>query len=593
MKKSAAVFLIIISLFFLVAEAQSAINIGYLSDGRPSAPTNVQASDRTYIDRVQVTWTASPEATSYTIYRATLRWGAKTPLGTTSDTTYDDTTALAGKIYYYYIKATNASGTSNFSVYNTGWWIGPTGKGSPQFRAIGGVSMGAYGAMNIGLGRPDFFSSIASLGGPLDMAYMLKFLEVDMLGNYDNPSIYPNRDTAIDMLQDLTISFGNPVYFNPLSTYYPPGITAQNARIPTTLLNFKDGEFNRNGSFPVITYEDPGPGDWVEVLLALDSNGNGKRDIGEPILRQLHEPFTDTNGNGMYDPGEPFLDTGLDGVLGTRDYGEGDGVFTYNPNHDNFLAEDPLSRAETLPNADLERLNLYIDAGTQDEYQFNINAENFVQTILDRGLNFRIENGFPEDFPSVSHFDEKRVYVRYPGGHVGFNEENIGLSFRQAKQGIKEAIVVANRFTTLFSFISDHFTGGDFGTDPYELYRYPSKMEVAYFTSSSLNRRMKFGIYLPPGYSRSMADYYPVLYLLLGYNMSVSGMTNSWVKTVLDGLILTGEMQKMIIVIADGLNYKNGRGHFFVNQIDRERGDNFKDYFFDLVTFIDTHFKTK
>jgi hypothetical protein len=52
-------------------------------------------------------------------------------------------------------------------------------------------------------------------------------------------------------------------------------------------------------------------------------------------------------------------------------------------------------------------------------------------------------------------------------------------------------------------------------------------------------------------------------------------------------------MQKMIIVIPDGFNYKNGRGHFFVNQIDHERGDNFKDYFFDLVTFIGTHYKTK
>jgi enterochelin esterase-like enzyme len=118
-------------------------------------------------------------------------------------------------------------------------------------------------------------------------------------------------------------------------------------------------------------------------------------------------------------------------------------------------------------------------------------------------------------------------------------------------------------------------------------------MGVAYFTSSSLNRAMKFGIYLPPGYSRSRTEYYPVLYLLLGYNMSVDGMTNSWIKTVLDGLILTGEMQKMIIVIPDGLNYKNQRGHFFVNQIDQERGDKFKDYFFDLVTFIDTYYKTK
>jgi hypothetical protein len=298
----------------------------------------------------------------------------------------------------------------------------------------------------------------------------------------------------------------------------------------------------------------------------------------------------------MYDPGEPFFDTGLDGVPGTRDRGEGDGKFTYNPNHDNFFAEDPLTRAENLPLADLQNLNLYIDAGTEDEFQFDIHADNFVDTLNDRGLVFRSENGFPVDFPGISHFNQKRVYIRYPGGHVGFDEENIGLSFEQAKQGIEEAIVVANRFTTLFSFVSDHFTGGDFGTDPYELIWYPSKMEVAYFTSSSLNRTMKFGIYLPPGYSRSRTNYYPVLYLLLGYNMSVDGMTNSWIKAALDGFILTGEMQKMIIVIPDGLNYKNQngqKGHFFVNQIDQERGDNFKDYFFDLVTFIDTHYKTK
>jgi len=213
--------------------------------------------------------------------------------------------------------------------------------------------------------------------------------------------------------------------------------------------------------------------------------------------------------------------------------------------------------------------------------------------LLSRGLPVRIENGFPENFPRIPHFHDQRVYVRYPGGHVGLNKENIGLSFERAKQGVKEAIVVANRFTTLFSFVSDHFSGGDFGTDPYELYRYPSRMGVAYFTSPSLNKRMKFGIYLPPGYSRSLTDSYPVLYLLLGYNMSVEGMANSWIKKALDGLILAGEMQKMIVVIPDGLNDKSKRGHFFVNQIDRERGDRFKDYFFDLVDLIDNLYKTK
>ncbi len=111
----------------------------------------------------------------------------------------------------------------------------------------------------------------------------------------------------------MAISFGNPIYYNPLSTYYPPGITAENARKPTTLLNFKDGEYNPDGSLPVITYGDPYPSDWVEVLLAVDLNGNGKRDPGEPIPRQFHEPFTDLNGNGMVDPDE-FLDVGIDGV---------------------------------------------------------------------------------------------------------------------------------------------------------------------------------------------------------------------------------------------------------------------------------------
>jgi hypothetical protein len=157
--------------------------------------------------------------------------------------------------------------------------------------------------MNIGLGSPDFFNTIASLGGSLDMAYLLKFIEVDMLGNYDNPSIYPNRYTAIDMLKNLTISFGNPVYYNPLSTYYPPGVTAQNARTHTTLYGFID-ELNPDGSLPVITYEDPGPGDWVEVLLALDSSGNGKRDVGGRYRVKFQ---TGEKGNGRGDCGrQPF-----------------------------------------------------------------------------------------------------------------------------------------------------------------------------------------------------------------------------------------------------------------------------------------------
>jgi len=69
-----------------------------------------------------VTWTASPEATLYTVYRAPslAALAKKTVLGTTSDTLFNDTTAVAGRTYYYWVRASNAYGTSSFSAYNAG-----------------------------------------------------------------------------------------------------------------------------------------------------------------------------------------------------------------------------------------------------------------------------------------------------------------------------------------------------------------------------------------------------------------------------------------------------------------------------------------
>ncbi len=471
--------------------------------------------------------------------------------------------------------------------------VGAAGGGSPQFRAIAGVSMGGYGAANIGLSHPELFKTVACLGGPLDMAYMLKYMEVDLIGNYDHSPAYPDRETRIEMLLDLAISFGNPAYYNPLSLYYPPQISRDNARSPTTVFDFFDDRYNPTGALPVITFEDKSPGSWVEILMALDVNGNGKRDQGEPVLSRFGEPYGDSNGNGMWDLEEPFSDVGLDGVPATGDYGESDGTFTFNPSRLNFMSQDPSMRVRDLPVEILQDLNVYVDAGKEDEFQFNIHAERFVRIFLEKGLDVRTENGFPEDFPSVSHFGEKRVFVRYNGGHIGFNKENIGLSFSKARRGAKEAILVANRFTTLFAFVSDHFPGGQYGTNVYEMFRYPSKMSIAAFKSPSLNRKMKYGIYLPPGYKRDDGDRYPVLYLLGGYNMSIKSMANSRMKAALDVLVSSQEMQKMIIVIPDGTNYKNGRGNFFVNQVDQERGARFMDSFFDLTTHVESRFRTK
>ena len=87
----------------------------------PSSPTNVQASDGTYTDKVRITWSASSGATSYEVYRSDTENSFKILLDSPSETTFDDETAVIAVTYYYWVKAVNAAGSSDYSSYNTGW----------------------------------------------------------------------------------------------------------------------------------------------------------------------------------------------------------------------------------------------------------------------------------------------------------------------------------------------------------------------------------------------------------------------------------------------------------------------------------------
>jgi len=86
-----------------------------------STPTNVQASDGAFPEKVQVTWDAAEGATYYKVYRATSSSGTKTLLGDAGGTSYDDTTATPSATYYYWVKAGATMGLSAYSGYNTGW----------------------------------------------------------------------------------------------------------------------------------------------------------------------------------------------------------------------------------------------------------------------------------------------------------------------------------------------------------------------------------------------------------------------------------------------------------------------------------------
>ncbi|MBC2714617.1 MAG: hypothetical protein HF978_04840, partial [Desulfobacteraceae bacterium] len=97
----------------------------------PSAPIGVVASDGTLSGKVQVNWTAATGATSYDVYRADMpAWTGTAPkriASSVSETSYDDTSALGGNRYYYWVKSRNSGGVSKYSNFDAGFLLGPEG----------------------------------------------------------------------------------------------------------------------------------------------------------------------------------------------------------------------------------------------------------------------------------------------------------------------------------------------------------------------------------------------------------------------------------------------------------------------------------
>jgi len=211
---------------------------------------------------------------------------------------------------------------------------------------------------------------------------------------------------------------------------------------------FYDAAYNPDGSRPVISFCDGGQngtspyvdtwapvsaGDWTpsNFTLAVDLNGNGIRDLGEPVIRQGEEPYEDTGTDGLADaqepgydpvtnpdpdqddydfqvnpngtendhtwePGEPYQDVGLDGVPNTPqqanggyDLGEGDGKFTLSQGAQRLFGADPHSilHGRSTPASGpmdpqaLSRMNLWADGGVRDMANFAAVANHFIGAV--------------------------------------------------------------------------------------------------------------------------------------------------------------------------------------------------------------------
>jgi hypothetical protein len=219
-----------------------------------------------------------------------------------------------------------------------------------QFRAIGGVSMGAMTAAQVGLRFHEKFDILLPSGGALDLSMLIHWFKDGMLGGFcippevgrmcRDPDKYQDyehmecggpsgggfdRESMIETFGDMFIAYGNLASFNPEHPYLPAGIGAdylelskpEKCQNPVRLEGHYDWEYNPDGTYPVITFcEADGPEQCVfdpsveprhpvEVALAVDLNDNGIRDSGEPVLFRMSERYEDVGEDGILSPQEP------------------------------------------------------------------------------------------------------------------------------------------------------------------------------------------------------------------------------------------------------------------------------------------------
>jgi hypothetical protein len=495
---------------------------------------------------------------------------------------------------------------------------------SREFRAIAGVSMGAYGAMNLGTKHSDLFSTIASLGGPVDMAQLLRDAAEDNFEvkaeteiprdvgedfTFDHLAPYPDRDTRGAMYQDLVIAFGNPFLHHPdaarrfLASDSEPATIGQDDEfgmftVPSNPRGVLDGGDSNHdglrqvgetpllpvdvlliagGSLPLLASGAQG----VDVggRMTADLDGDGVYDVGEGIVLNLNEPFDDANGDGVHDAGESFDDVGLDGVAATGDFGEGDGAFDYDPDRAHWLEEDPLTRVAALDAATIASQRMYMDVGTKDEFEFATHYDHFVALLQSKGIDVEVEDGLPGNCADLPNPSADRFLVRYPAGHVGVASVDPDDLLNG---NICGEATIWQRIISMIGFLNESFRDGLFGAggdfdfidvdfDDLDIdfgdpdvrgeIRHVDLPSPALAVDGGAAPSRSVVVYLPPAFFRTQRTL-PAVYFLGGYGQKPEDFER--IRSLFDALILSGQLQNMFFVFLPG---DGGRvGSFYVNQ---------------------------
>ncbi len=155
----------------------------------PAAPTGLSATPASST-AINLAWTASTGATSYTVYSSTSATGTFTSIGTTSTASYADSGLTANTTYYYDVTATNAAGTSAASSV-----VSATTAASSSFTSIFPTmdlrgSMNSWGTTPMTLVANDTWQVTVTLTPNTTYSY-----KYDAYGNWSNSSSWGASST--------------------------------------------------------------------------------------------------------------------------------------------------------------------------------------------------------------------------------------------------------------------------------------------------------------------------------------------------------------------------------------------------------------
>lgn len=512
---------------------------------------------------------------------------------------------------------------------------------------------------------------------------------------YDGQGGRFDRSEYVEIFRDLSAMFGNANTDGGADpddpNVTPPGVPDSDRRLSDAVrcapegirriapepaggdsdpaTGFFDDEYNPEGQYAVITFCDGGevPGDtgrWspdasqrtpVEVAYAVDVNGNGIRDGGEPVIRNGREPFDDvgadglpsamepgydalsnpdpsgddydfqynplgTEGNWTWDEGEPFEDVGLDGVPGTAqldaggyDRGEGDGVFTRARGAQRMIDSSPRSMVRGFDDQQLAELDVLADGGVRDLFNWVVMGHHSLGGFAARGLPVRFYNGHAglhldgrDRFTfAEAPIDEIGRYAMVRYGSIDATEEE-----KAAGDGghVGTIAQLQDRLFAALAMMDRRWPGGDRRIVRDELCaRLSSSCQhvnsiALDFTSPTTGRTGPVTIVLPPGYfAPEYADVrFPVVYFLHGYGMEPGDLLATglllWNYMTAPTLPEAQRFQKVIFVFPDGVCRGDEcvNGTFFTDApASTPGGPRMQTFLLDLVDYIDATYRTR